>query len=158
MKCSVEDDADHGVEGVRRKLLRARDKVAGGVVDERVYAAKLLLGGGDGSFDSGGVADITRSEAAFAACSADGFRGFAQRLLAAPSEEHLRAQLGQPQRHRAAQSCPAACDENRASFQQVFLKHWTPPLPAMELFDENWIEIVLQMVRGVVLRKRVARS
>src|SRR5260370_28494904 len=129
MKRPVEDDADQGVEGVRRKLLRARDKVAGGIVDERVYAAELLLGGGDGCFDRGWVTDITRSEAAFAACSADGFRGFAQRLLTAPGEEHPRAQLGQPQRHRAAQSCPAACDENRPFFEQVLLKHTPPPLP-----------------------------
>src|SRR5712692_8421645 len=113
MKGPVEDDADHGVEVVRGKLLRARDKVSGGVVDERVYAAELLLRGGDGCFDSGWVTNITRDEGAFATCSADGFRGFAQRLLAAPGEEHPRAQLGQPQRHRTAQSCPAAGDENR---------------------------------------------
>src|SRR5579864_1785826 len=137
MKRPIEDDADHGVEGVWGKLLRARDKVAGGVVDERVYAAELLLGGGDGRFDSGGVTNITRDKAAFAACSADGFRGFAQRLLAAPGEEHPCAQLGQPQRHRPTQSCPAACDENRTSFEQVLLKHKPPPCRGLSYFQNS---------------------
>src|SRR2546426_8451995 len=48
-------------------------------------------------------------------------------LFRSPGEEHPRAQLGQPQRHRAAQSCPAACDENRPSFEQILLKHTPPP-------------------------------
>src|SRR2546427_8869443 len=102
MKRPVEDDADHGVEGVRGKLLRARDKVAGGVVDERVYAAELLLRGGDGSFDRGGGAGITRSGGAFGTLSSDGLRGFAQRRLRGPRQGNPRRPLGQPPRPRTA--------------------------------------------------------
>jgi hypothetical protein len=59
VKGTVEDDADHGIEGVGRKSFRAGDEVAGGVVNQRIDVAELQFGFGRGSFDGGVIADIT---------------------------------------------------------------------------------------------------
>ena len=62
VKRAVEDDAYNGVERVGRKLFRAGDEISGGVVDNRVDAAKLLLGFFGGGFDRAVVAHIARCD------------------------------------------------------------------------------------------------
>jgi hypothetical protein len=114
---AVENDADHGVKGIGRKFFGAGDKVAGGVVDQRVHVAIFGFGGVHQELDGSGVTDVAGGEGGMAAGGADFVSGFLEGLFAAAGEKKSRAELGEAQGHRAAQAGAATGDENDAVFQ-----------------------------------------
>src|SRR5690348_13782157 len=117
MERPLKDDAGNGGKGIRRKLFGARDEIPGSVVDQRVDAAKFLLGGSDCFLDSGKIANVAAGIGGTRILLANLVAGFRQRLFAAAGEKNICAKLGEAQSHRAAKSGATAGDENRPALQ-----------------------------------------
>src|SRR5690348_2477949 len=117
MEGALKNDAGDGSKGIGRKFFGARDKISGGVVDQRVDTAKFLLGGSDCFLDSGKIANVTAGIGGTRILLANLVAGFRQRLFAAAGEKNICAKLGEAQSHRAAKSGATAGDENRPALQ-----------------------------------------
>src|SRR5277367_4697545 len=126
-KGALQHDSHHGIKGVRRKFFRARDKISGGVIHQRVHAPKFLFGRLHGFFHGAEIAYVRGGVSRAGAFGANRFGGFLQRLFAPRHQKNIRAQLGATQRHRTSQPRAAARNENGAALQQIALIHGKPP-------------------------------
>jgi hypothetical protein len=113
VKGAVQDNPHNGVKGVRGEPFRASDEVPGGVVNERIDFAKLLLGLSHGGFDRGVIAYVARRESGGATKPENFFACFAKRFLAPANQKHSRAQFGKAQSHGTPESSAAAGDKDR---------------------------------------------
>jgi len=127
MKGTIQHDTHNGVEGVGRKLFGASDEIAGGIVHERIDFAELLLGLPRGGFNGSVIANVTSGLSSGATKLANFLACRAKRLLAPAHQEYSRAQLRKAQCHGTPKSSAAASKEDDSPFQQIFLKHFSPP-------------------------------
>ena len=127
VKCAPEDDPHDSGKSVGRELLRAGDEVARSIVEECIDAADSFFGGLDSLLHGGEVTNVAGSKARARALGLKFFRGGFQRLRPPRDKKQIRAELREAQRHRAAESGPAAGDQNVPPLQQVALIHVNLP-------------------------------
>ena len=91
MKCSVQDNANDGVESIGRQSFGARHEISGGVVDQRIDFAELFLGLGCRGFDGAVVAHVASRVGSCAARPVDLIARFFERFFPPADHEHARA-------------------------------------------------------------------
>ena len=87
MERPLQHDSHDCIEGVRRKLFRARDEIAGRVVDQRIDALEFLFGGRNRAFDRGEIANVTGHISGARFFHANFLAGARQRLFAAAEKK-----------------------------------------------------------------------
>src|SRR5262249_36674464 len=121
---AVEHGVGDGVEAARGQVLGARDEVARGVVQEAGERAAIVPDRLHHCVDRLSVADVDSAGLHRAAVLCRQLaRGFLQRVLPAPADVDLGAQLEVPRRHLAAEARAAAGDEDALALENVFLEH-----------------------------------
>src|SRR5690606_18679548 len=86
---AVQDDAEHRVDGTMREPLGGRGDVAGGVVDEDVYAAAVAPDAVHQRVHGSGITDVAGNRDDRAAALGHHFaRGVLEYLLAATADDH----------------------------------------------------------------------
>jgi len=116
MKRTVEHDAHDGVKGVGGEFLCACDKIASGIVDDRIDAVKLLLGLFRRGFYRSVVTHITGGERRRASRAVNLGTNFLEWFFTAADEVHPSAKLGKAQGHRPAQSGSSTSKEDSPAF------------------------------------------
>ena len=124
---AVHDNVGHRIEATRAQFFRARDEIAGRIVDE-VGEGTLAKNRLDHLIDRKCVADIDAVARHPAAIEVHQFGcGFVADDLAAAADMDLGAEFEETRGHRFAQTGAASGHENAAACEKLILEHGVHP-------------------------------